>query len=139
MSRRMPAEHLIAAATVEESSGQAGISTPNNSAVAAATRVDRSDGLVIRKLIAIADEGCTPLVLYPDQPGTAAIRARALVDLHGAHVFGAAGHGPCLKAHRRDRVRRHQVEPIRSLKLGSAMTVRRSWICLRSRSSSSSS
>ena len=43
-------------------------------------------GVVIGELIGLANEGRTPLVLYPSQPGTAALPARAVVDLHGAHV-----------------------------------------------------
>lgn len=38
------------------------------------------------ELVAITDEGCTPLVVFPGQPGTAAVRARSVVDLHGAHI-----------------------------------------------------
>ena len=40
----------------------------------------------IGELIAIADDGCTPLVAFPRQPGSAAVRARCVVDLHGAHI-----------------------------------------------------
>jgi hypothetical protein len=43
-------------------------------------------GVVIGELIAISDNGRTPLVLYPGQPGTAALSARSVVDLHGAHI-----------------------------------------------------
>lgn len=43
-------------------------------------------GLVIGQLIALTDDGRTPLVCYPGQPGTAALPARTLVDLHGAHL-----------------------------------------------------
>lgn len=43
-------------------------------------------GVVIGELIAMKDEGRTPLVLYPGQPGTAALAARSTVDLHGAHI-----------------------------------------------------
>lgn len=43
-------------------------------------------GVVIGDLIAIKDEGRVPLVLYPGQPGTAAIGARTVVDLHGVHI-----------------------------------------------------
>jgi hypothetical protein len=46
-------------------------------------------GVVTGELVAIADEGRTPLVMFPGQPGTAAVRARSVVDLHGAHI-GAA-------------------------------------------------
>ena len=42
--------------------------------------------VVIGELIAIADDGQSPLVLYPGQPGTAALRARSVLDLHGAHI-----------------------------------------------------
>lgn len=42
--------------------------------------------VTIGELVAMADEGCTPLVLYPGQPGSAAVRARSVVDLHGAHI-----------------------------------------------------
>lgn len=38
------------------------------------------------ELIAIADEGRAPLVMFKGQPGTAAVRARSVVDLHGAHI-----------------------------------------------------
>jgi hypothetical protein len=43
-------------------------------------------GVQIGELVAITNEGCTPLVLYPGQPGSAAIAARTTVDLHGAHI-----------------------------------------------------
>lgn len=43
-------------------------------------------GVLIGELIAITDEGLTPLILYPGQPGTAVIAARSTVDLHGAHI-----------------------------------------------------
>lgn len=42
--------------------------------------------VVVGELVAITDDGQTPLVLYPGQAGTAALRARTLVDLHGAHI-----------------------------------------------------
>jgi hypothetical protein len=43
-------------------------------------------GVLIGELVAIGDEGRTPLILYPGQPGTAVIAARSTVDLHGAHI-----------------------------------------------------
>lgn len=43
-------------------------------------------GVVIGELIGLTNEGRTPLVLYPRQPGTAALPARTVVDLHGAHI-----------------------------------------------------
>lgn len=47
---------------------------------------DRQAGVVIGELIGLTDEGRTPRVLYPGQPGTAALRARTVVDLHGPHI-----------------------------------------------------
>ena len=43
-------------------------------------------GVAVGELVAIADEGGTPLVVFAGQPGTAALRARSVVDLHGAHI-----------------------------------------------------
>lgn len=42
--------------------------------------------VVTGELIAIADEGRSPLVLFACQHGSAAVRARTVVDLHGAHI-----------------------------------------------------
>jgi Domain of unknown function (DUF6484) len=42
--------------------------------------------VTIGELLAIADDGKSPLVTYPGQPGTAALRARTVLDLHGAHI-----------------------------------------------------
>ena len=41
---------------------------------------------VIGELVALCDEGRTPLVLYPGQPGSATLRARTVIDLHGIHI-----------------------------------------------------
>ena len=43
-------------------------------------------GMVIGELLAITDSGRTPLINYPGQPGTSALRARTTVDLHGPHI-----------------------------------------------------
>ena len=43
-------------------------------------------GVVTGELLAITEDGRTPLVIYPGQPGTAALRARTVTDLHGAHI-----------------------------------------------------
>lgn len=45
-------------------------------------------GVVVGELISITNEGRIPLVRYPDQPGTAAIQARTVVDLHSSHIGG---------------------------------------------------
>ena len=42
--------------------------------------------VVIGELVAIVDDGRTPLVLFDGQSGTAALRARSTVDLHGPHI-----------------------------------------------------
>jgi hypothetical protein len=47
---------------------------------------DAQAGVIVGELIGMSDEGRIPLVLYPDQPGTAALRARSVVDLHGPHI-----------------------------------------------------
>ena len=46
----------------------------------------RIDGIVTGDLIGFKDEGRTPLVTYSNQPGTAAIAAGAVLDLHGPHI-----------------------------------------------------
>lgn len=54
-----------------------------------AARLEPLPGLpavVLGELVALADEGCTPLVLFAGQPSGAAVRARTVVDLHGAHI-----------------------------------------------------
>lgn len=43
-------------------------------------------GIIVGELIGITNEGHTPLVRYPDQPGSAALQARTTVDLHGKHI-----------------------------------------------------
>jgi hypothetical protein len=43
-------------------------------------------GVVVGELIALDEDGATPLVRHDGQPGTAALRARTTVDLHGAHI-----------------------------------------------------
>jgi hypothetical protein len=43
-------------------------------------------GVVTGELLAIDGNGRLPLVIYPGQPGSAALRGRTVVDLHGAHI-----------------------------------------------------
>jgi hypothetical protein len=47
---------------------------------------DAQAGIVVGELIGIAEEGRVPLVHYPGQPGSATLRARTVVDLHGPHI-----------------------------------------------------
>ena len=43
-------------------------------------------GVVIGELLAITDDGMTPLVRFSGQPGDGALRARSSVDLYGPHI-----------------------------------------------------
>ncbi len=43
-------------------------------------------GVVVGTLLALADNGQTPLVTYTGQPGHAALPARSVVALHGPHM-----------------------------------------------------
>ena len=43
-------------------------------------------GVTVGELLGLTDSGRTALVVFPGQPGTAALAARTVVDLHGAHV-----------------------------------------------------
>jgi len=43
-------------------------------------------GVRIGTLLGMTDEGRTPLVMFPGQSGCAAVRARAVLALHGDHV-----------------------------------------------------
>ncbi|AGU47744.1 hypothetical protein VAPA_1c06140 [Variovorax paradoxus B4] len=52
----------------------------------AAAAIAAWNPVVTGELIAITDEGQTPLVVFTGQVGTAAVRARSVVDLHGAHI-----------------------------------------------------
>lgn len=43
-------------------------------------------GVLMGTLLAMTDNGQTPLVSFPGQPGAAALRASTVVDLHGPHI-----------------------------------------------------
>jgi hypothetical protein len=45
----------------------------------------RIDGLRIGRLVGFTIDDGVPLVVYPGQPGSAALRARAMIDVHSAH------------------------------------------------------
>jgi hypothetical protein len=47
---------------------------------------DKLHGVVTGTLIGFKDEGRTPLVLFPGQPGLAALGAASIVDLHSTHI-----------------------------------------------------
>jgi hypothetical protein len=46
----------------------------------------RIDGVLTGVLIGFKESGAVPLVIFPGQPHSAAVPARAIVDLHGAHI-----------------------------------------------------
>jgi hypothetical protein len=54
--------------------------------LATLARRERFQGVVIGTLLGFKDDGRMPLVLYPGQPGTAAIEAAAILDLHANHI-----------------------------------------------------
>ena len=60
------------------------LASPVDAAVA--TDRTRIAGVVVGTLVGFADGGATPLVAYRNQPGTAALPARATISLHGAHI-----------------------------------------------------
>jgi hypothetical protein len=43
-------------------------------------------GVVTGMLLGFSSEGPTPLVIFAGQPGSAAVPARSVVDLHAAHI-----------------------------------------------------
>jgi hypothetical protein len=49
-------------------------------------REKRVDGAVVGRLVAFDVDGSAPLVVYEGQPSAGALRARASIDLHGAHI-----------------------------------------------------
>lgn len=83
---RLDNELMLADADDTGLSGETDALTPLLAARPAVLTTHALPEVVIGELIAIADDGRSPLVLYPGQPGTAALRARAVLDLHGAHI-----------------------------------------------------
>ena len=71
---------------VEDQSGIGALQPLLSERSVVAIPVSMFANVVIGELIGITDEGCTPLVLFPNQPGTAAIKARSVIDLHGPHI-----------------------------------------------------
>ena len=84
----MSGRHLneMEAATQPEVLNAADLLRPLIDAQSARQPSPSSGGIVVGELIALKDDGCTPLVRYSVQPGTAAIAARSVVDLHAAHI-----------------------------------------------------
>jgi hypothetical protein len=46
----------------------------------------RVEGVLVGRLLALRDDGTVPLVTYDGQPTSAALPARATLDLHGSHI-----------------------------------------------------
>jgi hypothetical protein len=63
-----------------------GIVTRWDLAPATASPAERICGALTGTLVGFRNEGQTPLVLYPGQPGTAALGAASTIDLQGAHI-----------------------------------------------------
>lgn len=60
--------------------------TPRASTPGSTAPRSRIDTVLTGTLLGFRDDGRTPLVIYPGQPGTAAIEAASTIDLHGGHV-----------------------------------------------------
>lgn len=43
-------------------------------------------GVVVGELLALTENGATPLLRYPGQPGTSALAGRSTIDLQGHHI-----------------------------------------------------
>lgn len=85
MSRRLTAEQLTPSVAAEESGADL-LRPLISEASPRATQPAQPVGVVVGELVAMTDDGGTPLVIFPGQPGTAAVPARTVVDLHGAHI-----------------------------------------------------
>jgi len=51
----------------------------------ASARAQTPGGIIVGRLVGLADDGRTPIVIYPGPSGSAC-RARTIFDLHGAHI-----------------------------------------------------
>jgi len=74
--------------TLEEAAVQrvGPLDTLLSGAVVARASRGRIDGAVVGRLVAFKDDGMVPLVTYDGQPTSAAMIARATVDLHGSQI-----------------------------------------------------
>ena len=75
-----------AAAVVEEKAGADLLRPMMEAPPARPPDAASPGGVVIGELIGMTDEGRTPLVLFSGQHGSAAVRARTVVDLYGPHI-----------------------------------------------------
>ena len=89
MSGRVVIEAQEARAVEEESGGEL-LRLLKEAGSVKSPQTAQQVGVVIGQLIGMTNDGRTPLVLYPGQPGTAALVARTVVDLHGPHVGQSA-------------------------------------------------
>jgi hypothetical protein len=86
MSKRQSIEELIAENEQAMTEAPAPELQQLLSGRSALRQSDSLSSVVTGELIAITDEGRTPLVLFAGQQGGAAVRARTVVDLHGPHI-----------------------------------------------------
>ena len=86
MSKRQAVDNLLAESTealMQEPQPELQALLSGRSAL---VRSGHFPSVATGELVAIADEGRSPLVRFPGQPGSAAVRARSVVDLHGPHI-----------------------------------------------------
>jgi uncharacterized protein DUF6484 len=71
---------------VDQSADSRGIHPAIETPASPAERSPATSGSVIGEVIGFANQGRTPLVCYRGQPGSAALSARTVVDLHSGHI-----------------------------------------------------
>jgi hypothetical protein len=84
----LPADSTLTADTVENGNASL-LSHLLQGAVMRSRKRDTAaaiEGVVVGELLALSDDGVTPLVRYPGQLGSGAMCARSSIDLHGPHV-----------------------------------------------------
>jgi hypothetical protein len=57
-----------------------------NGPIVVRTPRSRIDGALVGRLVAFKDDGTVPLITYEGQPSSAALPARATLDLQGSHI-----------------------------------------------------
>lgn len=85
----MSGAHRVSIASIveaEEEIDESPLKPLGERSPAKAQEPDASMGLAIGELIGLTDGGLVALVRHAEQPGMAALPARTVVDLHGAHI-----------------------------------------------------
>lgn len=81
--RDLDPQHLLTA-TPPDATPPSSTSPGRGEGPDVATRPIPLPSVILGELLALADDGSTPLVMHPAHPG--ALRARSTIDLHGAHI-----------------------------------------------------